>query len=102
MTRPVLTAVKDVKFLSSLHKVNQLDVQIVSTKTNLNEVLVAEMVTEAEDEEDLAVIEDSIIETADQEKCIRQNVLTVETNVKYHSSQLARSQSIVEIALTSK
>ena len=98
MTQPVLTVELHVKCPSNLHKVNQLDVQIVSNLTDLKEVSVE---TEITTEEDLAVIEDSITETADQEKCIRQNVLTVEMNVKYHSSLLAKSQSIVEIALTS-
>ena len=103
MTQPVLTVVRHVKCPSSLHKVNQLDVQIVSTRTNLREVLVAEMATEAETEVVLAVTEavteDSIVETVGPEKCIKQNVPAVETNAKCHSNQLAKSQFIVEIAL---
>ena len=91
--QPVLTVERPVRSLSNLHKVNQLDVRIVSTKTNLKEVSVE---TGAETGEDLAVIEDSIIETADQEKCIKQLVLIVEMNVKYHSNlhQVDRSIAV--------
>jgi transcriptional regulator CtsR len=37
-----------------------------------------------------------LTETTDQEKCIRQLVVTVETNVKYHSSQKITDQFIAE------
>jgi len=37
-----------------------------------------------------------LTETTDQEKCIRQLAVTVETNVKYHSSQKITDQFIVE------
>jgi hypothetical protein len=97
--QPVLIVARPVKCLSNLRKVSQLDVQIVSTRTNLKEALVAEMETEAEIEAETE--EDSVAETIDLEKCIRQNVLIVEMNVKSLSSQQARSQSIVEIVLIS-
>jgi sulfur transfer complex TusBCD TusB component (DsrH family) len=53
------------------------------------EDLVAAMVEEIE-------IPDLVEETTDQEKCLMQNVLTVEMNVRYHSSQKMTDLFIVE------
>ncbi len=95
----VLTVARAVKCLLSLRKASQLDVQIVSKRTDLREALVDEMEIGAETEEDLVETEDLIIEIAGQEKCTRQNVQTVVRIVKCRSSQQAKSQFIVEIVL---
>jgi|APSaa5957512622_1039677.scaffolds.fasta_scaffold08611_2 hypothetical protein len=98
-TQPVLIVIRPVKCPLSLHKVNQLDVQIVLDQANLKEVLVDEMETEMETEEDLAVIGDSITEIVDLEKCTRQLAQIVVKNVKYPLSLHKVNQSNVEIAL---
>tara|TARA_Y100000310_G_scaffold71241_1_gene67077 strand:+ start:19156 stop:19440 length:285 start_codon:yes stop_codon:yes gene_type:complete len=92
--QPVLIVARPVKCLSSLPKASQLDVQIVSIRTNLKEAL-------AETEEDLAVIEDSIIGIVDLERCTRQLAQIVGKNAKFLLSQLAKSRFIVGIVLIS-
>ena len=63
----------------------------------VDRVMVEDQVTEA-----LVMVEDQVtevpglVETIDQEKCSPQHVVTVEMNVKYHSSQKTTDLFIAE------
>jgi hypothetical protein len=102
---------KIVRFHLSQDKTNQFIVTTVSKITNqqettvveadLADAAVADMVeVETVDEEpadmvEIAVAVEDLEETDLQEKCTKQNVQTVETNVKFHSNQTEKNQFIV-------
>ena len=102
---------KIVRFHLSQDKTNQFIVTTVSKITNqqettvveadLADAAVADMVeVEMVDEEpadmvEIAVAVEDLEETDLQEKCTKQNVQTVETNVKFHSNQTEKNQFIV-------
>ena len=96
---------KNVRFHLSQDKTNQFIVTTVSKTTNQQEMTVAEadlvdaavaadmVEVETVDEEpadmvEIAVAVEDLEETDLQEKCTKQNVQTVETNVKFHSNQV--------------
>ena len=103
---------KNVRFHLSQDKTNQFIVTTVSKITNQQEVTVAEadlvdaavaadmVEVETVDEEpadmvEIAVVAEDLEETDLQEKCTKQNVQTVEMNVKFHSNQTEKNQFIV-------
>ncbi len=102
---------KIVRFHLSQDKTNQFIVTTVSKITNqqettvveadLADAAVADMVeVETVDEEpadmvEIAVAVEDLEETDLQEKCTKQNVQTVEMNVKFHSNQTEKNQFIV-------
>jgi hypothetical protein len=102
---------KIVRFHLSQDKTNQFIVTTVSKITNQQETTVVEAdladaavvdMVEAEmaDEEpadmvEIAVAVEDLEETDLQEKCTKQNVQIVETNVKFHSNQTEKNQFIV-------
>ena len=113
-------AEKIVRFHLSQDKTNQFIVTTVSKTTNQQETTVAEadladvavedMVETAvaedleeiemadvvpEDMAETTVAEADLEETDLQERCTKQNVQTVETNVKFHSNQMEKNQFIV-------
>jgi len=102
---------KIVRFHLSQDKTNQFIVTTVSKITNQQETTVVEadlvdaavvdmVEVETVDEEpvdmvEIAVAVEDLEETDLQEKCTKQNVQTVETNVKFHSNQTEKNQFIV-------
>jgi len=111
---------KTVRFHLSQDKTNQFIVTTVSKTTNQQETTVAEadladvavedMVETAvaedleeiemadvvpEDMAETTVAEADLEETDLQERCTKQNVQTVEKNVKFHSNQMEKNQFIV-------
>ena len=99
----------NVKYHLSQDKTNQSIVMIASRITNQKEVtaVVADLVETAvaEDLVETAVAEDLVetavaedLETDDHVKCTRQPVVIVAMNVKYHSNQVEKNQSIVMTA----
>jgi hypothetical protein len=93
MTQSVLIVVRNVKFLLSLQKANQLDVRIALRRIDpqdLAETDSVETIDLAEETEDLI---------ADLEKCIKQLVLTVIRNVKFLLSQQKANQLDVKSVL---
>ena len=102
---------KIVRFHLSQDKTNQFIVTTVSKITNqqettvveadLADAAVADMVevemadAEPADMVEIAVAVEDLEETDLQEKCTKQNVQTVETNVKFHSNQTEKNQFIV-------
>ena len=103
--RLVETVVNNAKFHSSQDRTNQSTVTNVfqSINQHLEEVQVAEdLVEEAALAEDLveeAALAEEAALTEDHEKCTKQHVETVATNVKYHLSQEIPDQFIVQTAL---
>ena len=107
-------AEKNARFHLNLVMTNQFIVTIASKITNQQETTVAEvdMVEVAEvdmveiemvdeeqaDMEEIAAVEADMEETDLQEKCIKQLVEIVVTNVKFHSNQAEINQFIVTIA----
>ena len=115
---------KIVRFHLSQDKINQCIVTTVSKTTNQQETTVAEadladaavadmvetVVVEdleetemadavPEDMAETAVVVEDLEETDHQERCTRQPVQIVETNVKFHSKQTEKNQYTVTIAL---
>ena len=106
-------AEKIARFHLSLVMTNQFIVMIASKITNQQEMTVAEadlaeaavddmveieMVdAEQADMEEIAAVEADMEETDLQEKCIKQLVEIVVTNVKFHSNQAEINQFIVTI-----
>ena len=113
-------AEKTVRFHLSQDKTNQFIVTTVSKTTNQQEMTVAEadladvavedMVEAAvvedleetemadvvpEDMAETTVVVEDLEETDLQERCTKQNELTVEKNVKFHSNQMDKNQFIV-------
>ncbi len=102
---------KIVRFHLSQDKTNQFIVTTVSKTINQQETTVAEadlvdaavadMVevetvdAEPADMVEIAVAVEDLEETDLQEKCTKQNVQTVEMNVKFHSNQTEKNQFIV-------
>jgi hypothetical protein len=108
-------AVKIARFHLSLVMTNQFIVMIASKITNQQETTVAEadLVEAAVDDmveiemadvepadmvETAVAVEADMVETDLQEKCTKQLVEIVVTNVKYHSNQAETNQFIVMIA----
>jgi len=103
------------RFLLSLAMTNQYTVTTVSKNINQKEVTVveadlvdaavADMVevetvdAEQADMAETAAVEADLEETDHQERCTRQPVQIVETNVKFHSNQTEKNQYTVTIAL---
>jgi acyl-CoA thioesterase FadM len=92
-----LTVERTAKYLSNLHKANQLDVKTVLRRTNHKEVLVVAAI-----EDSAVTIADSTVaivgsETTDQKKCTKQNALTVERTAKYLSNLHKANQLDVKI-----
>ncbi len=105
----VLTVEMNVRYHSSQKRTDLFSVVNVSKIINRNDVVVAmveDLVAMVEDlvamVEDLgAMVEmtevpDLVEEMTGQEKCLMQNVLTVEMNVRYHSSQKMTDLFIAE------
>jgi len=91
-----------VRFHLSQDKTNQFIVTTVFLTTDQKEVTVEEV-----DLVEIAVVDDLVVEEAEEvdleeidllERCTRLHVQTVETNVKFHSSQTEKSQFIVMTA----
>jgi hypothetical protein len=114
-TQNVEIAVKIARFHLSLVMTNQFIVTIASKITNQQETTVAEadLVEAAVDDmveiemadvepadmvETAVAVEADMVETDLQEKCTKQLVEIVVTNVKYHSNQAETNQFIVMIA----
>ena len=89
LPQPVVTVEMNVKYHSSQKRTGLFIAQNVSKSINHKNVVVALDLTE--DRVMVEMIEVPILvevqETIDQEKCLPQPVVTVEMNVKYHSSQ---------------
>ncbi len=95
LPQPVVTVEMNVKYHSSQKRTDLFIAMNVSKITNHNNVVAA--LDLAEDRvmvENLGMVEMTEIpglvevqEATDQEKCLPQPVVTVEMNVKYHSSQ---------------
>ena len=85
-----------VKYHSSQKMTDLFIAENVSKITNQNQDLVE---VDLEDQAAMAVIEalDLVDETTDHVKCLTQNAETVETIVKYHSSQKMTDLFIAEI-----
>ncbi len=112
----VLTVEMNVRYHSSQKTTDLFIAQNVSKSINHKNVVVAmveDLVAMVEDlvamvEDLVAMVEDLVAmvemtevpdlveETTDQEKCLMQNVLTVEMNVRYHSSQKTTDLFIAE------
>ena len=102
----------NVKYHSSQDKINQSIVVTASRTINQKEAIAVEadlVETEAVEADLAAVVEVQVdmaeitavvvdLETEDHEKCIKQPVETVAMNVKYHSNQVEKNQSIVMTA----
>ena len=116
MMQHVEIVVKIARFHLSLVMTNQFIVTIVSKITNqqettvaeadLAEAAVADMVevettvdAEQVDMVEIAAVEEDLVETDLLERCTRQPVQIVETNVKFHSNQTEKNQYTVTIAL---
>jgi len=89
LPQPVVTVEMNVKYHSSQKTTDLFIAMNVSKITNHNNVVAA-----LDLGEDLGMIEMTEVpglvedqEATDQEKCLPQPVVTVEMNVKYHSSQ---------------
>jgi hypothetical protein len=108
-------AVKIARFHLSLVMTNQFIVMIASKITNQQEMTVAEAdlaeaavddmveiemadVEPADMVETAVAVEADMVETDLQEKCTKQLVEIVVTNVKFHSNQAETNQFIVTIA----
>ena len=117
-------AEKNVRFHLSQDKTNQFIVTTVSKTTNQQEMTVAEADladVAVEDKVEAAVVEDldetemadvvpedmaetaavveDLEETDHLEKCTQLHVQSVEQNVRFHSNQMEKNQSIVMTAL---
>ncbi len=89
LPQPVVTVEMNVKYHSSQKTIDLYIVENVSKIINPHNVVVA-----LDMAEDLVMVEMTEVpglvevqEITDQEKCLPQPVVTVEMNVKYHSSQ---------------
>ena len=89
LPQPVVTVEMNVKYHSSQKRTDLFIAKSVSKNINHKNVVVALDLTE--DRVMVEMIEvpglAEVQETVDQEKCLPQPVVTVEMNVKYHSSQ---------------
>jgi hypothetical protein len=92
LPQPVVTVEMNVKYHSSQKTTDLFIAQNVSKSINHKNVVVTLDLTE-----DRVMVEmTEVLEGTDQEKCLPQLVVTVEMNVKYHSSQKAIDLYIVE------
>jgi hypothetical protein len=84
-----------VKYHSNQKKTDLYIAKNASKNTNQNHVVVPDLV---EDQVMVEVTEDPdlVDETTDQERCLMQNVGTVEMTVKYHSNQKKTDLYIAE------
>ena len=98
--QPVETVAMNVKYHLSQDKINQSIVMTASRIINQNEVTAVEAdlveTVVVEDLVETVVVED--LEIEDHVKCTKQPVETVAMNVKYHSNQVEKNQSIVMTA----
>ena len=96
----VVIVAMNVKYHLSQDKTSQFIVMTASRIINQNEVTVAvEDLVEilaVEDLVEIVAVED--LEIEDHVKCTKQPVETVAMNVKYHSNQVEKNQSIVMTA----
>jgi hypothetical protein len=80
-----------VKYHSNQKKIDLFIAENASKITNQNQEVVVDLVVDQVVDQvvDLVEIEvlDLVVETTDHEKCLIQNVVIVETIVKYHSNQ---------------
>jgi hypothetical protein len=96
----VVTVEMNVKYHSNQKKTDLFIAENVSKTTNLNQDKVGVDLVEDPAVDDLVEIEvlDLVIEMTDHEKCMTQNVVTVELIVKYHSNQEKTDLFIAENA----
>ena len=104
----VVTVEMNVKYHSSQKTTDLFIAENVSKSTNHKNAAVAldlavdRVMVEDQATEVLVMVEDQatevpgLVETIDQEKCSPQHVVTVEMNVKYHSSQKTTDLFIAE------
>ena len=101
LPQPVVTVEMNVKYHSSQKTIDLFIAKNVSKSINqhqevvvvdLEEVLVEDLVAMV----DVIEVPDLVEETTDHEKCLTQNVPTVEMIVKYHSNQKTTDLFIAE------